>query len=63
MVHSGIIMVLPDFAGRIQSREDFLAGFHDFCQNANIQEFREHDQQVDVIGNTAVITFRLQVFR
>ena len=57
-VHSEIVMVLPDFAGRIQGREDFLAGFRDFRQNATIQEFREHDHQVDVAGDTAVIAFR-----
>jgi Domain of unknown function (DUF4440) len=61
MVHSEIVMVFPDFAGKIQGREDFLAGFHDFCQNATIQEFHEHDQEVDVAGDTAVITFRYEM--
>jgi ketosteroid isomerase-like protein len=51
-------MVFPDFTGRIQGREDFLAGFRDFLQNSTIQEFREHDHQIDVAGDTAVITFR-----
>jgi hypothetical protein len=27
IVHSEIVMVIPGFAGRIQGREDFLAGF------------------------------------
>jgi ketosteroid isomerase-like protein len=57
-VHPEIVMVFPGFAGRIQGREAFLAGFADFCQNAAIIEFREHDQQVDVAGETAVVTFR-----
>src|SRR5712691_539991 len=61
MVHPEIVMVFPDFSGRIQGREDFLAGFRDFCQNATIQEFREHDQQVDVAGDTAVATFRYKM--
>jgi ketosteroid isomerase-like protein len=58
MVHPEIVMVLPDFSGKIQGREDFLAGFRDFRQNALIQEFREHDLHVDVAGDTAVVTFR-----
>jgi hypothetical protein len=58
MVHSAIVMVLPDFAGKIQGRENFIAGFRDFCQNATTHEFQEHDRQVDVVGNSAVITFR-----
>jgi hypothetical protein len=61
LVHSEIVTVFPDFAGKIQGREVFLAGFHDFCQNATIQEFQEHDQQVDVAGGTAVITFRYEM--
>jgi ketosteroid isomerase-like protein len=61
LVHSEIVMVVPDFAGKIQGRERFLAGFRDFCQSAAIQEFREQDQQVDVAGDTAVITFRYEM--
>lgn len=58
MLHPEIVMVLPDFTGTIQGREDFLAGFRDFRQNATIQEFREHDHHVNVAGDTAVVTFR-----
>jgi hypothetical protein len=61
LAHADIVMVLPDFAGKIQGREHLLAGFRDFCQNATIQEFQEHDQQVDVAGETAVITFRYEM--
>jgi ketosteroid isomerase-like protein len=57
MVHPEIVMVVPGFTGRIQGREEFLAGFRDFCQNARIHEFRDHDHQVDVAGDTAVVTF------
>ena len=58
MVHPEIVMVFPGFAGRIQGREDFLAGFLDFCRNAKIHEFRESDHQVDVAGDMSVVTFR-----
>jgi ketosteroid isomerase-like protein len=61
LVHPEIVVALPDFSGRIQGREDFLAGFRDFCQNATIHEFREHDHQVDVAGDTAVVTFRYEM--
>jgi hypothetical protein len=61
MVHPEIVMVFPDFAGKIQGREDFLAGFRDFCQNATIEEYSELDQQVDVAGDSAVITFRFEM--
>ena len=58
MIHPGIVMVLPGFAGRVQGREHFLAGFRDFTDNARIHEFHEHDQQTDVAGEVAVVTFR-----
>jgi ketosteroid isomerase-like protein len=58
LVHPEIVMVFPGFAGRIQGRDVVLAGFRDFLQNATIQEFREHDHQVDVADDTAVVTFR-----
>jgi len=61
MVHPEIVTVFPDFAGKIQGRENFLAGFHDFCENATIEEFQESDQQADVAGHTAVITFRYEM--
>ncbi|SRR5258708_1907731 len=61
MVHKEIIMVFPGFAGRIRGRDDFLAAFRDFCRNAIIQEFREHDDQVDIAGDTAVVTFRYEM--
>ena len=61
LVHSEVVMVFPDFAGKVQGREALLAGFHDFCENAAIQEYQEHDQQVDVVGDTAIITFRYEM--
>src|SRR6267154_6826890 len=61
MVHAEIVTVFPDFAGKMQGREGFLAGFRDFCGSATVEEFKEHDQQVDVAGDTAVITFRYEI--
>ena len=61
LVHPEIVMVFPGFTGTVQGREEFLAGFSDFCLNAAIREFREHDYQVDVAGDTAVVTFRYEM--
>lgn len=58
VVHPEIVMAFPGFTGRMQGREEFLAGFRDFCQSARIIEFDDHDHQIDVAGNTAVVTFR-----
>ncbi len=61
LVHPEIVMVIPGFAGRVQGREPFLAGFDDFCRNARVHEFREHDHQVDVAGDTAVVSVRFEM--
>lgn len=61
MLHPEIVMVFPGFSARAQGREDFLAGLRDFCQNAIVREFNEHDVQVDVAGNMAVVTFRYEM--
>lgn len=58
MVDPDIVMVFPGFTGRIQGREQFLAGFRDFCENAQVHEFHDHDYESDVVGDTAVVTFR-----
>lgn len=58
MVHPEIVMAFPGFAGRSEGRDAFLAGFRDFCENAVVHEFDEYEYQVDVAGDTAVVTYR-----
>lgn len=55
-LHPEIVMVVPGFSGQMRGRERFLAGFRDFIQSATIHEFHEHDQQIDIVGDTAVYT-------
>ena len=61
LLHADVVMAFPGFSGSMQGREPFLAGFRDFCQNATVREFHEHDRQVHVCGNTAVATFRFEM--
>ena len=61
MIHPEIVMVLPGFAGGMQGRDHFLAGFRDFSDNARIHEFQEHDHQVDVVGEMGMVTFRYEM--
>ena len=61
MVHPDIVMVTPGFQQRVEGREAFLAGFVDFAQNAKVHQFSEENQQVDIAGDTAVISTRYQM--
>ncbi len=61
LLHPEIVMAFPGFSGSVAGRDQFLAGFKDFCEHAKIQDFREHDHQCDVAGRTAVLTFRYEM--
>lgn len=61
MLHPEIVMAFPGFTGRTRGREAFLAGFRDFCDNARVHEFRDYDYQVDIAGDTSVVTFRYEM--
>lgn len=60
-VHPDIVIVIPGFVGRAEGRDALLGGFRDFCENAAVHEFREHDLEVDVVGDTAVVMFRYEM--
>lgn len=57
MVHPEIVMVFPGFEGRSQGRGEFIAGFEDFLDTCTVHQFREHDYQVDVFDDAAVVSF------
>ena len=61
MLYPEIVMAFPGFTGRIQGREEFLAGFRDFCRNTKIHHFHDYDYQVDAVDDTAVVTFRYEM--
>jgi hypothetical protein len=60
-VHPEIVMALPGFSGEVRGRERFVGGFRDFVQNATVEDYRPQDQQIAVVGNTAVVTFTYQM--
>ena len=53
MVHPEVVIVVPGYTVRAKGREEFLAGFRDFCENATIGEFREHGQY---FGSTRMVS-------
>src|SRR5260370_12735527 len=61
LLHPDMRLVFPGFAGRVEGREGFVAGFADFCGNATVHEYREANHQADVIADTAVVSFNYQI--
>ena len=61
LLHPDMTLVFPGFAGRAEGREAIVAGFADFCGSATVHEYREADHQVDVIGDSAVVSFAFEM--
>ena len=54
-------MAYPGFKGSICGRDAIIAGFTEFCENARVIEYAESDENIDVIGDSAVATFRFKM--
>jgi uncharacterized protein (TIGR02246 family) len=61
LFHPDLIMVVPGFEAAAEGRDAIVAGFADFCTNAVVHEYREDPLRVDVVGDTAVATFRYEM--
>ncbi len=61
LFHPDLTMALPGFVGRVQGRQALVAGFEDFCTQATVEDYRENNHQVDVVGDTAVVSFDYQM--
>ena len=57
LLHPEIILAIPGSSSRVQGREALVEGFVDFCENAQVHTFEEHEHQVDVVGQTAVASY------
>lgn len=60
-LHPKIILKLPGFSGEITGREAMIEGFTEFCTNAKVLEYSESDEQINVIYNCAVVTFKFEM--
>jgi hypothetical protein len=60
-LHPSIVMVLPGFSGRVEGAEAVIAGFVDFCENAEMQEYGESEVHIDVTGHTAVASYAFEM--
>ncbi len=60
-LHKDIVMKFPRFAGTVAGRDKLIAGFEEFCTNARVIEYTESDHQIEIIGNSAVVSFRFDM--
>jgi hypothetical protein len=60
-LHPDVTMVLPGFGAAVAGRDSLLDSFTEFCSNARMLEYEEYDEQIQVIGNVAVVHFRFDM--
>lgn len=56
-----VVMALPGFAGRVEGRDALVQSYRDFMQRATITHYEEGPPQIDVWGDTAMVTCRWQM--
>jgi hypothetical protein len=60
-LHPEITMVLPGFSGVIAGRGALIEGFVDFCTNARVIEYTERDEQIQVVGTLAFVSYHFEM--
>jgi hypothetical protein len=58
VLHARMVIVLPGFQQRIVGAAACADGYREFAHNATVEAYEEADASVDVIGTTAVVSYR-----
>jgi len=60
-LHPDITMALPGFKEKVIGRHTFLASFVEFCANAQVVQYSESDETINIIDKVAIATFRFKM--
>ena len=60
-LHPELATVFPAFQGMLKGRDALMATFVDFCANARVLEYAESDEQVQVVEDCAVVSYRFEM--
>jgi ketosteroid isomerase-like protein len=60
-LHESVVFAPPEPGARLEGREDAVGSYRDFTSSALIEAFTERDLTVDVVGGTAVATYRYEL--
>jgi hypothetical protein len=60
-LHPELVTVFPGFQGQLIGRDPLMATFVDFCANARVLEYAESDEQVQVVEDCAVASYRFKM--
>jgi uncharacterized protein (TIGR02246 family) len=57
----GAVLVKPGLGGRVEGREAIVKSYEDYVHHAQTHAFEEQEHCVDVVGDTAVATYRYAI--
>lgn len=60
-LHPDMVIVTSDVEYRADGRDACIASYKDFCDRAQIQEYREEKPNVDIFGEQAVVIYRFNI--
>jgi len=60
-LHPDITMALPGFKQKVVGRHTFLASFVEFCANAQIVQYSESDETINVVDKVAIATLKFEM--
>ena len=60
-LHPDVMMALPGFTGIIKGRHILVTSFIEFNKSAKVILYSESDHEVQVVADTAIVTFEFQM--
>jgi len=60
-LHPDITMVLPGFKDKLVGRHMFLASFVEFCANAQVAQYSESDENINIVDRVAIASFKFNM--
>ena len=61
LFHPNAVIVHPGFEGRTEGRDDCVQSYVEFAMQAQVHRLEAFDEQVDVVDNTAVVSYGFEI--
>jgi uncharacterized protein (TIGR02246 family) len=61
LFHPDAVIVHPGFEGRSEGRNACVRSYQEFAEQVAVQRLDEFDAHIDVVGDTAVVTYEFEI--
>ncbi len=61
LFHPNAVIVHPGFEGRTEGRDDCVQSYLEFAMQAQVHRLDAFDEQIDVVDNTAVVSYGFEI--